>query len=419
MKKVLILIVAIFLIPSSAGAVMQSLNGLTGQNQTIVNDTNVRITSAGTTHTLGWNGVLSPSRGGTGANSLVDLITLGLHTVGNYIESITGSSQISVSGSGSESAGVSLGIVPGSLGASHLDIVDGNTATDEDCLTYESGGSNGSLEWQPCAVATTPGGVDMQVQFNDSGTFGGDSAFSWDKTNKSLTLVADNSDNSPLQILAGADDSDYSGIKLWDNNLLRQRVRKVLSAGEGVPYKENFSVYASGYISAVPQGAQAFDATILQPNTVGFGATRASGAGESSLLMGLFTAGQYANDSHLYGFRANMYNATGGGLIVHGTGSSRTDEYGKHITIWGNTTGNTNKAISIGNGTNFTERMYISNDGTINTTGNVSVGNTIRVGSNSIPGCMIMGDSDGSGVTYVTANDGVLSVSSTAPSNCQ
>ncbi len=34
-------------------------------------------------------------------------------------------------------------------------------------------------------------------------------------------------------------------------------------------------------------------------------------------------------------------------------------------------------------------------------------------------GCLIMRDSDGSGVTYVTANDGVLTASATKPSICQ
>lgn len=34
----------------------------------------------------------------------------------------------------------------------------------------------------------TPGGSDTQVQFNDSGAFGGDSAFAWNKTTNVLTL---------------------------------------------------------------------------------------------------------------------------------------------------------------------------------------------------------------------------------------
>lgn len=35
----------------------------------------------------------------------------------------------------------------------------------------------------------TPGGSNTQVQFNDSGAFGGDSAFAWNKTTKILTLT--------------------------------------------------------------------------------------------------------------------------------------------------------------------------------------------------------------------------------------
>jgi hypothetical protein len=43
-----------------------SLNGLTGSTQAFANGTNVTITSAGTTHTLGWTGQLSVANGGTG-----------------------------------------------------------------------------------------------------------------------------------------------------------------------------------------------------------------------------------------------------------------------------------------------------------------------------------------------------------------
>ena len=59
-----------------------SLNGLTGSTQTFVNDTNVTITSTGTTHTLGWSGTLADSRvadaltisGGTVSNSALTLV---------------------------------------------------------------------------------------------------------------------------------------------------------------------------------------------------------------------------------------------------------------------------------------------------------------------------------------------------------
>jgi len=49
-------------------AVVQSLNGATGNTQTFVNDTNITITTsaANNTHTLGWTGLIPISRGGTG-----------------------------------------------------------------------------------------------------------------------------------------------------------------------------------------------------------------------------------------------------------------------------------------------------------------------------------------------------------------
>ncbi len=49
---------------------LTSLNGLTGSTQTFADDTNVTITSAGTTHTLGWTGQLAAARGGTGLGSV-------------------------------------------------------------------------------------------------------------------------------------------------------------------------------------------------------------------------------------------------------------------------------------------------------------------------------------------------------------
>lgn len=68
-KKVLLVSLVSFLIgPVSAFAAVQSLNGLTGQNQTFTNDTNVTINSSGTVHSLGWSGILPVARGGTGVN---------------------------------------------------------------------------------------------------------------------------------------------------------------------------------------------------------------------------------------------------------------------------------------------------------------------------------------------------------------
>ncbi len=48
-----------------------------------------------------------------------------------------------------------------------------------------------------------------------------------------------------------------------------------------------------------------------------------------------------------------------------------------------------------------------------------SSNSTIYVGSSIKSGCIALGDSDGSGITYVTVNDGIITASTTKPSICQ
>ena len=54
---------------AAASGGISLLNGLSGATQTFGNDTNVTISSAGTTHTLDWSGLLSIPRGGTNSNA--------------------------------------------------------------------------------------------------------------------------------------------------------------------------------------------------------------------------------------------------------------------------------------------------------------------------------------------------------------
>lgn len=58
------------------GSGITSLNGLTTATQTFANDTNVTITSVGSTHTLGWSGLLAINRGGT---------NIGTYTTGDML----------------------------------------------------------------------------------------------------------------------------------------------------------------------------------------------------------------------------------------------------------------------------------------------------------------------------------------------
>lgn len=76
MKTRTLLVASIFLFtlvaPTKAFAVIQSLDGVTTQDQTFTDDSNVTMTPSGSAHVLGWQGLLPISRGGTGANSFTN-----------------------------------------------------------------------------------------------------------------------------------------------------------------------------------------------------------------------------------------------------------------------------------------------------------------------------------------------------------
>ena len=63
----------------------------------------------------------------------------------------------------------------------------GSQASGIQCLQNDG---IGNLSWAACATggSGTPGGSNTQVQFNDNGSFGGDSNFVWNNTNKRLGI---------------------------------------------------------------------------------------------------------------------------------------------------------------------------------------------------------------------------------------
>jgi hypothetical protein len=112
-------------------ALSGAVTGATGYNGLVVT-ANTGVITGGT-----WNGTtVAVANGGTGATSLNNLITLATHTTGNYIATIAGSSQISVSGSGSENAAASLSILADSIGDSQLTFDTGQALTTASSPTF-------------------------------------------------------------------------------------------------------------------------------------------------------------------------------------------------------------------------------------------------------------------------------------------
>jgi len=99
------------------------------------------------TSTIAAEQYLSVSRGGTGAGTLNDLITLGTHTAGNYVATAEGSSPIQVSGSGTETAAITISCptcVTSTGGGTTLFTLAGTSGTSQtistgDTLTVEAG----------------------------------------------------------------------------------------------------------------------------------------------------------------------------------------------------------------------------------------------------------------------------------------
>ncbi|HXH23691.1 MAG TPA: tail fiber domain-containing protein [Vicinamibacterales bacterium] len=108
---------------------------------------------------LSLSNALAAEYGGTGTTTLSNLIALTTHTTGNYVATITGDSQVSVSGSGSENAGVTLSIASVSIGDTQLAFDTGQALTTASSPTFVNLtlGASGSTNYAICSGTTGTG----------------------------------------------------------------------------------------------------------------------------------------------------------------------------------------------------------------------------------------------------------------------
>lgn len=354
--------------PTEVLAVVQSLNGQTGQTQTFQNDSNVIISSLNNVHSLNWQGLLPLSRGGTGISSLI-------------------------SGSVLFSNGI-------------------NISQDNSNLFWDD--SNNRL-----GIATSSPTVPLDV----SGTARATSLVSTsDSTINSLTIgLGGGSVPSGTAVgknaLLNANSSSYGNTAVGYNAFMNAG-----SSGDSTA----LGFYALAETTngdsdtAIGSGALRHNTTGRFNTAVGSGAMYLNETGEFNTSIGTDAFAKNYNGSNnvAIGFRAGYWQADGSSYLTSpensiyiGQGARGYDNNDYNSIVIGNAT--------VGAGPNTT--VIGSGAGAVyfgSAAGLASIhGTTLFLGSSTRPGCIVMGDSDGNGVTYIIVNDGVISASTTKPTS--
>lgn len=349
--------------PTKALAVVQNLNGQTGQIQTFQNDTNVTVSSSNDVHSLGWQGLLPLSRGGTGANSF---------TAGSLLFS----NGTSISQDNSD---LFWDYINKRLGI----------GTSEPTTTLDVIGN-----------ASVSG--DLEVNGNIIST----NLVPYTGANADVNL------GTKALILDGNDNLNYISIDNTNFNLfLNQYGLSQLGSSTQDPY---ITLGANPGIELAfdsPAGATEDGDSITITANAGGGT---SGAGGSIILTaGSATAGNSNGGNISFVVGAKTGSGTNGAFQIQTGGT------GIKAILDASSLAASDKTFTFPNATGTFGLLEANQTWKGLNKFEASTNSTIYVGSSVKSGCIAMGDSDSSGVTYVTANDGVLSASATKPSICQ
>lgn len=371
-------------------AAMQSLNGQSGQNQTFSNDTNVTISSSGNVHSLGWSGVLSVLRGGTGASSFSNgsLLFFNGSTFAQDNSNLYWDNTNKRLGIGTSSPTVPLS-VNGSAS-----ILGGDLITESilgmDATTSNTDGSDLSM-FAGAGLGTGNGG-NLELSGGDGGITGNGGALEIRGGIGGVT----SGDGGPVNIFAGfGQGTNFNGspITLYG------------ATGNGTGIGSTISLLAGNGGATGDGGPLSLQAgnggqTSGKGGSITFNAGSANGGNSDGGNISFQAGAKSGSGSN---GTIKFYNPQSGTPIVLDLASINTSD--KTFTF-PNTSG-TFGLLESGQTWSGLNKFEASSN------------STVYVGSSTKSGCIALGDSTGSGIYYITINSGTLTASSTKPSICQ
>ncbi|OGH16339.1 MAG: hypothetical protein A3C30_03100 [Candidatus Levybacteria bacterium RIFCSPHIGHO2_02_FULL_40_18] len=374
--------------PTEVLAVVQSLNSQTGQTQTFQNDSNLTISSLNNIHSLIWQGLLPISRGGTGNDAFTEgsIIFMGQNKFRQDNNHFFWDRINNRLGIGTSSPTATLD-VSGNAKVSSL-----TTSSDATINTLTVGLGGGSV--------TTNATVGKNALLNNT-TGARNTAVGYE-----ALLLSNGFDNTAVGYQALGESITSTGS---DENT----AVGAFALGSNTTGRFN---------SALGGHALLFNETGDSNTAVGLSSLGGNTSGSSNIGIGLYalTANTTGSNNIAIGERAGLWSVGSADLTAPSSSiyiGYRTRGYdyndNNSIVIGSEAEGaGSNKAV-IGN-TSVTDVYFGSSAGLASIHSK-----KLFLGSSSVPGCIIMGDSDGSGVSYITVNDGVLSLSTTTPTACQ
>lgn len=186
----------------NAWHVSQSVDALTGAE-----DYDITISGSLTlTGSAYWIGD-EDAGGVTVDHVVIDQTTGKLYTTGSVgaVDGTSGTSGVGTPGTSGTSGGPGTPGTPGTSGTSGVG-TPGTSGTSGDSGTSGTSGAGGS---------TSPGGSNTHVQFNDNGTFGGESGFVYNKTSDTVTITSI-SDSTPGLVMATTETTPVDGDVLGE-----------------------------------------------------------------------------------------------------------------------------------------------------------------------------------------------------------